>query len=73
MKKAKIIEKIETLEEFKNGKQLFLFLDQTINFFDNTLKGITWPNGKKKTAILFLEKTPIQKEKVLKNNKNEKR
>ncbi len=73
MKKAKIIEKIETLEEFKNGKQLFLFLDQTINFFDNTLKGITWPNGKKKTAILFLEKTSTQKEKVLKNNKNEKR
>lgn len=73
MKKVKIIEKIETLEEFKSGKQLFLFLDQTINFFGNTLKGINWPNGKKKTAILFLEKASNQKEKVLKNNKNEKR
>lgn len=73
MKKLTIIEKIETLEEFKNSKQLLLFLDQTINFFDNTLKGITWPNGRKKTAILFLEKTSKQKDKVLKNKKNEKR
>ena len=51
------IEKLETLEEFKNAKQLALYLDQTVVFFGESLKGILWPNGNKKTAVLFLEKS----------------
>lgn len=51
----KDLQKIETLEEFNNAKELSLFLNQTIDFFGLSLKGIVWPNGNKNNAILSLK------------------